>query len=176
MKNKLQKICQFLEHGLVEREIPARLSLLAALSGEHLLLLGPSGTAKSELARKLQNEGVLSEHLPSYDVEFKNPEKTGKPYVDSSGSIIIALDSSASMKGNPENTAKAIVLETMRVAVREARPCLLLTFSGTDQIHKYELANTEQGWQAVLDVVSLSFHGGTDVSTVVKQVCTIIKN
>lgn len=53
MKTRLRAIFSYLESGLIERAVPVRLSLLAALSGEHLLILGPPGTAKSEMARKL---------------------------------------------------------------------------------------------------------------------------
>jgi len=53
MKSRLLNIFSYIESGLIERTVPVRLSLLAALSGEHILLLGPPGTAKSEMARKL---------------------------------------------------------------------------------------------------------------------------
>ena len=39
--------------GLVERESPVELIALAAVAGEHLLVIGPPGTAKSEAARRV---------------------------------------------------------------------------------------------------------------------------
>ena len=50
---QLAALCESLQRGLVERGREVRLSLLAALAGEHTLLIGPPGTAKSELARRL---------------------------------------------------------------------------------------------------------------------------
>jgi MoxR-like ATPase len=39
-------------HGLVEREVLVDLVALAAVAGEHLLVIGPPGTAKSEAVRR----------------------------------------------------------------------------------------------------------------------------
>ena len=53
LAEKIRAATAALEAGLVERETEVRLLLLAAFCGEHLLLLGPPGTAKSELGRRL---------------------------------------------------------------------------------------------------------------------------
>ena len=53
LRQRLAGILDALELGLVERRRQVRLALLVALAGEHTLLIGPLGTAKSELARRL---------------------------------------------------------------------------------------------------------------------------
>ena len=53
LRTRLAGLLEALERGLVERRRQVRLALLVALAGEHTLLIGPPGTAKSELARRL---------------------------------------------------------------------------------------------------------------------------
>lgn len=51
---RLSHLLDRLTHGLVERDTPVRLAVLAALAGEHVVLVGPPGTAKSQIARRLR--------------------------------------------------------------------------------------------------------------------------
>ncbi|HEY6107220.1 MAG TPA: AAA family ATPase, partial [Anaeromyxobacteraceae bacterium] len=65
-RDRLAAVLSTLESGLLERRSAVRLTLLAALAGEHTLLVGPPGTAKSQLARRLHlafSDGTYFERL-----------------------------------------------------------------------------------------------------------------
>jgi MoxR-like ATPase len=74
----IRRASEVLSSGLLEREVEVKLLLLAALTGEHLLLLGPPGTAKSELARRLSKvcHGTYFERLLT---RFSVPEELFGP-------------------------------------------------------------------------------------------------
>jgi len=79
------------------------------------------------------------------------------------GPIIICLDTSASMQGEPENIAKALTLEGLRIAFKEQRPCYIYAFGGEKQVLEHDLDLTQGGLIKLLAFLKQSFHGGTDV-------------
>lgn len=80
------------------------------------------------------------------------------------GPILICLDTSGSMQGLPETVAKALVLESVRVAFTEKRACYLYAFSGPGDVAEHELSLTESGLARLMAFLTHSFVGGTDVA------------
>jgi|GEM_PF-114088 len=82
IKQKIQTILIQLNHGLVEREEALKIALLCAISGENIVLIGPPGTGKSMIARKVadcieqDNDNEYFEYLLT---KFSTPEEIFGP-------------------------------------------------------------------------------------------------
>jgi uncharacterized protein with von Willebrand factor type A (vWA) domain len=78
--------------------------------------------------------------------------------------MLVCIDTSGSMRGAPEQLAKAVVLQAVRTAHRERRPCRLIAFGGAGELLTHELALTPAGLDALLDFIGQAFDGGTDLA------------
>ena len=79
MKEKILKLLEILNEGLVDKESTMKIGLLALLAGENIVLLGPPGTAKSEVARRLSQVVDSGNYFEYLLTKFTTPEELFGP-------------------------------------------------------------------------------------------------
>lgn len=144
----------------------------------------------NEISRMLQTEVInlsfpeleivfykryLERHLLSYqyqgaDQQYKkqfNYQKANDQQGDEvGGPFIVCIDSSGSMQGTPELTAKSICYALTQIAFSQKRACYLMMFSS--QVVCFPVTK-ETTLSTLLTFLSSSFRGGTDLKPVIEQ-------
>lgn len=105
-------------------------------------------------------ELVTSEHLyTETEQRVKRKEK---------GPFIICVDTSDSMKGRPEEVAKVLCFAILRMAAKDDRKAYLINFS--TGINTIDLFNIADSIDSIAAFLTMSFHGGTDISPALYEV------
>ena len=157
--------------GLISRMLASEAALI-----RHPVLhrLWRARLAESQLL-SFEDEAVLTQWVPNPD---KRPARASapEPAPRGQGPMIVCLDTSGSMRGAPENVAKACVLHVLRTAHQARRGCRLLAFGGPDEIVERDLSPDLRGLDAMLAVMGQSFDGGTDVQMPLERAVALVHN
>ncbi|MBD5328896.1 MAG: hypothetical protein HDS03_03235 [Bacteroides sp.] len=119
--------------------IPSELALLGSPRTENIFL-----------------KKFTSKQLQIFSSASSSSEKTN----DTSGPIYICVDTSGSMTGAPEETAKTLALAISIIAQRKHRPVILINYS--DKVSFFVLTNLSEQKFALLSFLSSSYGGGND--------------
>ncbi len=149
------------------RVVPSELALLADEDVADLFYL--RFAEKRLLSFELDERAVF---------ESQRPVTRLVPDVDASrrGPVVVLVDTSGSMHGEPELAAKAAVLAVLRVALREQRPCHVVTFSSGNDLMEHDLTDLGANLGRLLEFLSGSFHGGTDPAPALQRAVATIRS
>lgn len=82
------------------------------------------------------------------------------------GPFILAVDTSGSMQGTPEEIAKLLAFAMSKIGLQDQRPVYLISFSV--QIECLEISQFTRDLPRLVSFLQKSFHGGTDVAPALK--------
>ncbi len=154
---------------------------LARMTGAECALLIHPGLRRLWRARFAEAQLLTyDDRSPAPRPQHRAPPQASAPQPLSAptgrGPLIVCLDTSGSMRGAPENVAKACVLQALRSARAGDRACRLLAFGAIGELLEHDLDTSTAGLHALLDVMGQSFDGGTDVQTPLERAVACVRD
>lgn len=88
---------------------------------------------------------------------------------DLTGPIIICVDTSGSMQGVPEQTAKLATFALAKIAIKEHRKCFLISFSTGIETLDMSDFRKPNALETLVSFLNKSFNGGTDATPALSE-------
>jgi len=123
-----------------------------------------------------ESEAVLIEAVPDPSARLRQQAAPPQQQALQRGPMLVCVDTSGSMRGAPENVAKAVVLEVLRVAHCEQRACRLIAFGGPGELIERDLELSRDGLRHLLDFIGQGFDGGTDLQAPLERVVELVRS
>ena len=163
-------------------DVNSREEIIGLRLGKELEYMLPSELAlmADEETSVLFDLKFLESKLMSFELQglehFDRPIETTVEQKSSEdeklGPMILCVDTSGSMRGTPENIAKAVALFLGTKAASQKRPCFVVNFS--TGIETFEIAN-ESGMADLVAFLRRSFHGGTDAAPALRHTLQVME-
>lgn len=148
------------ESNRLDALLPTEIALLGDASLEQTFY-------KKYVERRLQTFDFRSQTPVKVQAEQSKTTPLGP------GPYIVCLDTSGSMSGIPEEVAKAICYGLILRSRAEKRACYLISYS--IDIEVLNLADWEQQQDQIVNFLSYSFHGGTDLEPALKEALRMLQ-
>ena len=148
------------------------------------------GARRRLFLSRLAERRLLGYKLEGYAESAGRPKRKKLERLPRSrgGPLVVCLDTSHSMAGGRERLAKAVVLETVKAAHSQGRPCLLFAFSAANDLAELRLTPPKRGRRRkgggltdrrsltrLLDFLACSFGGGTDVAGPLRRALDVLE-
>ncbi|MEM6631397.1 MAG: VWA domain-containing protein [Bacteroidota bacterium] len=143
--------------------------LISALLPSEVALLS---TPETEIifSKKYVEKKLLTFQYRSWD-KLAQPSQKQVEYVqvdsEEQGPIILCIDTSGSMYGDPERIAKALAFGIIEIALREKRKAYLISFSAG--IATLEASDIDKDLDKMLSFLQMSFHGSTNLQPALEE-------
>ena len=142
---------------------------ISALLPSEIALLSTSET-EIVFSKKYVEKKLLTFQYRSWD-KLAQPSQKRVEYVqvdsEEQGPIILCIDTSGSMYGDPERIAKAIAFGIIEIALRDKRAIYLISFSAG--IATLEATDIERDLDKMLAFLQMSFHGSTNLQPALEE-------